>query len=112
VAEFGATNILTSATPESGILLLMLNPTYSAALPWTNNSRIQTAIATNQTITNTGRILKAIPMSGASVNVQAPSAALRVLGCGLANNMSELVVGYSPLTTTQNVSGAMQVLEY
>lgn len=77
VTEFGATNVPTTATPEAGILLLMLNPTLSAPLTWTANSRIETAIATNQTITNPGRILKAVPMAGANTAVQTQSAALR-----------------------------------
>lgn len=112
VSEFGATNVQTTATPEAGILLLMLNPTLSAPLNWVANSRIETAIATNQTITNTGRILKAIPMAGANVAVQAPSAALRVLGVGIDNTMGQLIVGYTPLTTTQSMSGYIQALEY
>ena len=112
VTEFGATNVLTSATPESGVLLLMLNPTLSAPLTWTANSRIETAIATNQTITNPGRILKAVTMSGGNVSAQAPSAALRILGCGIDNTMGQLLIGYTPLTANQVVAGMMQVMEY
>lgn len=113
VTEFGATTLPGGAgQAEAGMLMLMLNPTLSAPLTWTANSRIETALATNQTITNTGRILKCIPLSGGSSTAQAPSAALRVLGCGIANNMSELIIGYTPLTTNQNVSGYMQAVEY
>lgn len=112
VTEFGATNILTTATPESGILLLMRNPTLSAPLTWSNNSRIQTAVATNQTISNTGRIIEVLPMSGSSISAQTQASALRVLSSAIDNAMDELIIGYSPLTTTQSVSAAMAVLEY
>lgn len=110
VTEFGCTQV--SVPGDSGILLLLINPTLSGALTWTANSRIETAIATNQTVTNVGRILKAVPFSGAGIAAQAPSAALRVLGCGIDNAMSELIVAYAPLTATQSVSGSMQALEY
>lgn len=112
VSEFGCCHILTTATPEAGILLLMLNPTVSAPLTWTANSRIETAIATNQTITNTGRILKAVPVTTGSVSANAQSAALRTLACGIDNTMSELIIGFTPLTANQNISGMMQALEY
>ena len=112
IAEFGATNIQTAGTPEAGVLLLMRNPTLSAALTWTANSRIETAIATTQTISNTGRILKAIPMVNSSISGAAPQAALRNLGVGIDGTMTELIVGYTPLTTTQNMSGYMQAIEY
>jgi hypothetical protein len=112
VAEFGATQVATTSTPESGILYLLYNPTYSAPLSWTANSRIEVAVGTGQTITNLGRILKAVPMSGANVFAQAPSALLRILGVGIANNMTELAVAYTSLTTNQSVAGTMQALEY
>lgn len=113
VTEFGSTTLPGSAgQAEAGMLLLMLNPTVSAPLTWTANSRIETAIATTQTITNTGRILRCIPLSGGSQATQAPSAALRVLGAGIDNTMSEIIIGYTPLTTSQSVAGYMQALEY
>lgn len=110
VTEFGCTQ--TSNSGDSGVLLLLINPTLSGALTWTANSRIETAIATNQTVTNVGRILKAVPFSGSGIAAQAPSAALRVLGCGIDNTMSELIVAFAPLSTNQSVSGSMQAVEY
>jgi hypothetical protein len=113
VTEFGATNILAAATPESGMLLLLLNPTLSAGLTWSANSRIETgAAAAGQTVTNVGRILKAIPMSGANVAAQAQNAALRVLGVGIDNTMDQLVLAYAGYTATQNIGGYMQAIEY
>lgn len=113
VSEFGAAQVATTATPEAGILMLLHNPTLSAPLTWSANSRVQQGIAAaGQTVSSRGRLLKAVPMSGANIFAQAPSAALRVLGVGIDNTMSELIVAYTPLTTNQAVSGTMQVLEY
>ncbi len=112
LAEFGGANVLSTATPEAGILMLLINPTLSAPLTWTANSRIETAVATTQTVTNVGRIVKAVPVSGGSVQTNAPNAALRTLGVGIDNTMSELILAYAPLTTNQVFSGVMQVLEY
>jgi hypothetical protein len=110
VAEFGCTQ--TAGNTDSGVLMLLINPTLSGALTWTANSRIETAIASNQTVTNVGRILKAVPFSGAGIAAQAPSAALRVLGVGIDNTMSELIVAFAPLSANQSVSGSMQAVEY
>jgi hypothetical protein len=35
-----------------------------------------------------------------------------VLGCGIDNTMSEIILAYAPLTATQSVSGTMQAVEY
>jgi len=109
-SEFGVTQ--TNGVNDSGILYLLHNPTYSAPLTWVANSKVEFGTVTTQTITNVGRILKAIPISGNAVGVQAPNAALRVLDCGIDNRMSELVVAYTPLTANQSVAGTLQVLEY
>ena len=63
-------------------------------------------------MTNVGRILKAVPFSGSAIAAQAPSAALRVLGVGIDNTMSELIVAFAPLSANQSVSGSMQAVEY
>lgn len=112
VSEFGATNIQGASTPEAGILLLLLNPTVSAPLTFVANSRVETAIATTQTITNTGRVLAAMPMVASAAAESAPAAALRILPVSIANSMGTIVLAYSPLTTTQNMAGHMQILEY
>lgn len=110
VTEFGCTQ--TTGNADSGVLLLLINPTLSGALTWTANSRIETAVATNQTVTSVGRILKAVPFSTSSVATQSPSAALRVLSCGIDNTMGQIILAYAPLTTNQTISGAMQAIEY
>ena len=109
VSEVGAA----IQTADSGVLMLLLNPTLSAPLTYTNTSRIQAGVAlTPTTVTNVGRILKAVPMVQSGVQVQAPSALLRNLAVGIDNTMSELVVAYAPQSSNQTVFGSMQVLEY
>jgi hypothetical protein len=110
VSEFGVTQ--TSGNSDAGMLLLLLNPTLSAPLTWSAVSHIEMAVATTQTVTNVGRVLKAVPLAGSAAAAQAPSAALRILATGIDNTMSELIVAYAPLTANQSVAGAMQVLEY
>jgi hypothetical protein len=110
VAEFGVTQV--SGNSDAGVLLLLLNPTLSASLTWTATSLIELGVATNQTVTNVGRILKAVPFAGAAVAAQAPNAALRILSCGIDNTMGQVIVAYAPLTSNQNVAGTIQVLEY
>lgn len=112
LSEFGGANVLSTATPEAGVLLLLLNPTLSAPLSWAANSRVETAIATTQTVTNAGRIIKTAHVSGGSVQATAPTAALRTLGVGIDNTMGELILAYVPLTANQDFSGTLQVLEY
>lgn len=111
VAEFGVTQ--TSGNSDAGMLLLLLNPTLSASLTWTANSHIETGIAAaGQTVTNVGRILKAVPFAGSALAAQAPNAGLRILPCGIDNTMGQVIVAYAPLTANQSVAGAIQVLEY
>lgn len=109
VSEIGAA----IQTSDSGVLLLLINPTLSAPLSYTNNSRIQTGVALSPTtVSNVGRVLKAVPMVSSGVQTQSPNALLRNLAVGIDNTMSELVVAYAPQSANQTVFGSMQVLEY
>lgn len=109
VAEIGAA----IQTSDSGVLMLLLNPTLSAPLTYTNNSRIQTGVASAPiTVTSRGRILKAIPMVSSGIIAQAPNALLRNLPVGIDNTMGEIVVAYAPQSANQSVFGSMQVIEY
>lgn len=109
VSEIGAA----IQTSDSGVLMLLLNPTLSAPLTYTNTSRIQTGVANAPiTVTDVGRILKAVAMVASGTQAQAPNALLRNLAVGIDNALSELVVAYAPRSTNQTVFGCMQVLEY
>lgn len=109
VSEIGAA----IQTADSGVLLLLLNPTLSAPLTYTNTSRIQTGVANVvTTVLNRGRILKSVPMVSSGTQTQAPSALLRNLAIGVDNTLGELVVAYAPQSANQTVFGSMQVVEY
>jgi hypothetical protein len=109
VTEIGAA----IQTADSGVLMLLINPTLSAPLTYTNTSRIQAGKAGSViTVTNVGRILKSVPMVSSGTGVQAPAALLRNLAVGIDNTMSELVVAYAPQSSNQTVFGSMQVVEY
>jgi hypothetical protein len=108
---YGAT--IASAANDAGVLLLLVNPTLSTPLTYTNTGRIQGGVAASgTTVTNTGRILRAIPMTNSTVLALAPSAALRNLPIDIDNTLGELVVAYQPLTSNQTISAAMTFLEY
>ena len=102
-----------SATVDSGVLLLVRNPTLSAPLTWAASSRIEVGTATTQTLTaGTGRIIAAIPMNTNADGAISPKAALRALGIGIDNTADQYVLAYQPTTSNQNVVGAIALTEY
>lgn len=104
---------IVSATVDSGVLLLILNPTLSAPLTWAANSRIEVGTATTQTITaGTGRILMAIPMNTSGSAGASPHSALRALPLDIDNTAGQLILAYQPTSSNQNVVGQMTVVEY
>jgi hypothetical protein len=106
------TSAVTGGTADSGIMFLCLNPTYSAPLVWTQNSKIEESTAGAQTVTNLGRILCAIPIVSVGMVQPAPLSALSTLLVGIDNTMGELALVYRPTTPTQTISGTMMFLEY
>lgn len=104
---------IVSASTDSGILLLMLNPTLSAPLTWAAKSRIEEGMATNQTITaGTGRVLAAVPMNSSGSAQASVTAALRSLPIGIDNVPGEIILAYMPTSTNQSVAGSIGVVEY
>jgi hypothetical protein len=102
-----------SATVDSGVLLLVRNPTLSAPLTWAAKSRIEEGTATTQTLTaGTGRVIAAQPMNTSADGATSPKAALRALTIGLDNVADQYVLAYQPTTNNQNVVGALALLEY
>lgn len=102
-----------SATVDSGVLLLVRNPTLSAPLTWAANSRIEAGTATTQTLTaGTGRVIAAQPMNTNADGATSPRAALRALTIGMDNTADQYVLAYQPTTTNQNVVGSISLIEY
>lgn len=103
----------TANTTDSGILILLQNPTLSAAFTYGNNSMVQVAYATTQTITaNTGRVLAALPASGAGAAAALNNNFLAWLSSTLENAHDEYVLAYMPITANQNVHGVLSFKEY
>lgn len=103
----------TGLQADAGILLLIINPTLSAPLSYTNNSRIQVAYATTQTITaGTGRAIAAAPASAAGAAVSLRNNYLAWLSSGINNTHHEYVLAYMPITINQSVHGIINLKEY
>lgn len=102
-----------SATVDSGVLLLVRNPTLSAPLTWAANSRIEVGTATTQTLTaGTGRVIAALPINTNADGAISPKAALRALTIDLDNAAAPYVLAYQPTTVNQNVVGSIALTEY
>ncbi len=102
-----------SASTDSGVLLLVHNPTLSAPLTWAAKSRIEEGTATNQTLTaGTGRVIAAKPLNTNADAGISPKAALRAMTIGLDNTADQYVLAYQPTTTNQNAVGAIAITEY
>jgi len=99
---------------QIGIMMLIVNPALSGALTYANNSKIQVALATNQTITaGSGRIIASSPISSAAGGATALNKNfLSWLSSTLANTHDEFVFAYMPTTTIQSVFGVVNLKEY
>lgn len=107
--------VSTSAiTSDTGIIMLIINPTLSASLTYANLSRIQVAYATNQTITaGTGRVICAFPTTSSSGGVNALNKNfLSWLSSTINNTHDEYVLAYMPTSTNQSVFGIANIKEY
>lgn len=106
--------VVTDASSKMGRLILLLNPTLSAPLSYSNVSKCQVAYATNQTVTaGTGRALMMTPVAGASAVDSVVDNILTDVLSGLASDdYDELVLAYVPNASNQTAYGGITVLEY
>jgi hypothetical protein len=94
--------------------MLLLNPTLSAPIVYTNNGKLQEGTATNQTITTcTGRLIASTPIGseGGGTQVMRENF-LAFLSNNIDNTMNEYVLAYMPITNNQSVSGILTVKEF
>jgi len=106
-------SVSTTATADAGILMLLVNPTLSAPIVYTNNSRIQDGTATNQTITaNTGRLVCAVPINISGSTDIMKENFLSFLSQNIDDTMDEYVLAYMPTTNNQSVNGVLTLKEY
>lgn len=98
-----------TATADAGIWLLLLNPTLSAPLVYAQNTVVDEATATTQTVTNTGRVIGAIHINEAGASIPFSGNQLAWLNIDMTNTPDEYVLAYMPLTQNQVVNGAITV---
>lgn len=111
IISFGG-NVLSSAgTADSGRFLLLLNPTLSAPLTWSSNSKIEEGNATTQTVSAFGRVLQCAEVTGAGVSEPFPNNALSILRMDMLNVADEVILAYQPYTATQSVHGHITLKE-
>lgn len=112
ITDIGLSNA--AITSDAGILMLIINPTLSASLTYGAKSRIQTALATTQTITGgSGRVIASVPSaSGSGGYVSLSKNFLAWLSSTLANAHDEYVVAYMPTTANQSVFGIVNLKEH
>jgi hypothetical protein len=102
-----------TATTDSGILLLLLNPTLSAPITYANKSKIQEGTATNQTVTaNTGRLICAVPINSSGATDIIKENFLSFLSGTIDNVMDEYVLAYLATSNNQSIHGVLTVKEY
>jgi len=104
---------INTATSDAGILMLLLNPTISSPLVYSNKSKVQLALATGQTITaNTGRALCAVPVGQMGASLTLNEDYLTWLSSKIDNTLDEFVLAYLATTNNQNVNGIINFKEY
>lgn len=99
-------------TADSGILLLLRNPTLSAPLTWATVGDFQEGTATTQTVSNLGWVVAAFPMNAAGTSVSIPNNSLAWLSSDLNNVPDEFILAYTALTTNQSVGGTISLTQY
>jgi hypothetical protein len=97
---------------DAGVFMLLRNPTTSAPLVWTQNGQVDQADAGTQTVTNVGRVLEAAHVVQSGDVRPVTDNALAWLSGQIDDTMDVFVLAYMPLTVTQNVNGAIHLMEY
>lgn len=99
-------------TADSGVLLLLRNPTLSAPLTWATVGDFQEGTATNQTVSNLGWVVAAFPMNAAGQSQPVLNNSLAWLSSSLTDVPDEFILAYTALTTNQSVGGTISLTQY
>lgn len=107
-------SVANTASTDAGILMLVINPTLSAALTYTANSEVEVAYATNQTITaNTGRVIAAVPIANSAGGTDVMrNNFLGWLSSTLDDSRDQYILAYRPTTANQSVNGVINLKEF
>lgn len=109
IVDFGG--VIDATGADVGRFLLLLNPTLSAPLSYSNLGRIQDGAATTQTVTSLGRVVGRLEASGAAVSASFPDNYLSTLLIDIADTPYEIVLAYQPFTSNQTVWGHITLKE-
>lgn len=104
--------VASTATADAGILLLLRNPTLSGALTYANVGNFQEGTATNQTVSNVGRVLAALPVGQEGSLSVLEDDYLAWLSSGIDDGLDEYVLAFQSLTANQLRAGVLEFLEY
>lgn len=108
-------SVVNTTAGDSGILMLIKNPTLSLPLTYTNNSKFQEANGTGtQLVTvNTGRVICAVSVgSQIASNTIMIDNFLSFLTTAINNFADEFVVAFMPTTSNQAVNVSVTLKEY
>lgn len=100
------------STSDTGIMLLLLNPTLSAPLVYANVGNLEHATGTGETVTNVGRVLVAVAVGNEGVSEVLNNDFLTWMGMGINNVSDEYILAFKPLTLNQSRAGIIHMLEY
>lgn len=105
ICNIGVAN---TATADFGIILLIVNPTLSAAITYTDRQGFSEGSPTNQTITaGTGTVIYAEPVGSAGSATELDSNFRAAIGMNIDNTSDEYVLAYIPTTLNQSVFGTI-----
>jgi len=108
LASVGA---VTGSVNDTGILMLLKNPTLSAAITYAPVGKVDFGLATTQTVTALGTIISAIPttQTGETPDIDNYEAWFTQ---SAADVFDEYVLAFSPVTTNQSRYGILTWKEF
>lgn len=109
IIEMGVVN---TSQNDSGMLLLLRNPTLSGSLTYSTNGKLQSALATSQTVTANGYVIAAAPAGLSGSTSVMKENFLSFLGNDIANVMDEYILAYRPASANQAVRGLVNIKEF
>lgn len=102
--------IVNTTGSDQGLILLIVNPTLSAPIAYTDRAKYSEGTPTNQTITaGTGTVIWAEPAGNTAAVAGLDSNLYSAIGMGIDNTSDEYVLAYLPATANQSVFGTMSI---
>lgn len=109
IIEMGVVN---TSQNDSGMLLLLKNPTLSTSLTYATDGKIETALATNQTVSSDGYVIATAPAGLQGSSSVMKENFLSFLGNDIANVMDQYILAYRPASANQAVRGIINIKEF